>query len=188
MQRNLTTDGRSSRQRAEAHGTQSPGWGTSLLCRPWPAPPPAAGAALALLELPGAPRPRAPTAPPAPRPQAPPEAAPRRQCPIANALPSPKELTVGIKGEVDRGVTTDPSYEDDPSGLIDYLGDVDLNDLDGGGAVDHLAFRASDPQGLITHLNTIGIPYRQRKVPEMNLFQLFLEDPNNITLELNYFE
>ena len=78
--------------------------------------------------------------------------------------------------------------ENDPSGLIDYLGDVDLNDLDGGGAVDHLAFRASDPQGLITHLTTMGIPYRQRKVPEMNLFQLFLEDPNNITLELNYFE
>ena len=78
--------------------------------------------------------------------------------------------------------------ENDPSGLIDYLGDVDLNDLDGGGAVDHLAFRASDPQGLITHLITMGIPYRQRKVPEMNLFQLFLEDPNNITLELNYFE
>ena len=78
--------------------------------------------------------------------------------------------------------------ENDPSGLIDYLGDVDLNYLDGGGAVDHLAFRASDPQGLITHLNTMGIPYRQRKVPEMNLFQLFLEDPNNITLELNYFE
>ena len=78
--------------------------------------------------------------------------------------------------------------ENDPSGLIDYLGDVDLNDLDGGGAVDHLAFRASDPQGLITHLNTMGIPYRQRKVPKMNLFQLFLEDPNNITLELNYFE
>ena len=69
-----------------------------------------------------------------------------------------------------------------------YLDDVDLDDLDGSGAVDHLAFRASDPQGLITHLNTMGIPYRQRKVPEMNLFQLFLEDPNNITLELNYFE
>ena len=78
--------------------------------------------------------------------------------------------------------------EDDPSGLIDYLGDVDLDDLDGGGAVDHLAFRASNPKDLIKHLDKLDIPYRERKVPEMNLFQLFLEDPNNITLELNYFD
>jgi len=78
--------------------------------------------------------------------------------------------------------------EDDPSGLIDYLGDIDLDDLDGGGAVDHLAFRASNPKDLIKHLDTLEIPYRERKVPELNLFQLFLEDPNNITLELNYFD
>ena len=78
--------------------------------------------------------------------------------------------------------------QDDPSGLIDYLGDVDLDDLNGGGAVDHLAFRASNPEGLIARLNTLDVPYRERKVPELNLFQLFLEDPNNITLELNYFD
>ena len=78
--------------------------------------------------------------------------------------------------------------QDDPSGLIDYLGDVDLDDLNGGGAVDHLAFRASNPEGLIARLNALDVPYRERKVPELNLFQLFLEDPNNITLELNYFD
>ena len=78
--------------------------------------------------------------------------------------------------------------QDDPSGLIDYLGDVDLDDLNGGGAVDHLAFRASNPEGLIARLKTLDVPYRERKVPELNLFQLFLEDPNNITLELNYFD
>ncbi len=78
--------------------------------------------------------------------------------------------------------------EDDPSGLIEYLGDVDLDDLDGGGAVDHLAFRASDVDELKSRLEKLKIPYRERMVPEMNLQQVFLEDPNNITIELNYYD
>ncbi len=78
--------------------------------------------------------------------------------------------------------------EDDPSGLIEYLGDVDLDDLDGGGAVDHLAFRASDVDELKSRLEKLKIPYREREVPEMNLQQVFLEDPNNITIELNYYD
>ncbi len=78
--------------------------------------------------------------------------------------------------------------EDDPSGLIEYLGDVDLDDLDGGGAVDHLAFRASDVDELKSRLEKLKVPYRERVVPEMNLQQVFLEDPNNITIELNYYD
>ncbi len=78
--------------------------------------------------------------------------------------------------------------EDDPSGLIEYLGDVDLDDLDGGGAVDHLAFRASDVDELKSRLEKLKVPYREREVPEMNLQQVFLEDPNNITIELNYYD
>lgn len=78
--------------------------------------------------------------------------------------------------------------EDDPSGLIEYLGDVDLDDLDGGGAVDHLAFRASDVDELKSRLEKLKIPYREREVPEMNLQQVFVEDPNNITIELNYYD
>ena len=78
--------------------------------------------------------------------------------------------------------------EDDPSGLIEYLGDVDLDDLDGGGAVDHLAFRASDVDELKSRLEKLKIPYREREVPDMNLQQVFVEDPNNITIELNYYD
>ncbi len=78
--------------------------------------------------------------------------------------------------------------EDDPSGLIEYLGDVDLDDLDGGGAVDHLAFRASDVDELKSRLEKLKVPYREREVPAMNLQQVFLEDPNNITIELNYYD
>ena len=76
---------------------------------------------------------------------------------------------------------------DDPSGLEDYLGAVDVAELDGSGAVDHLAFRAERPDELTGRLDSLGIAYREREVPGMDLFQIFLEDPNGVTIELNYF-
>ena len=76
---------------------------------------------------------------------------------------------------------------DDPSGLEEYLGAVDLDDLDGSGAVDHLAFRAKRSADLTARLDRLGVAYRERKVPDMDLFQIFLEDPNGVTIELNYF-
>ncbi len=75
---------------------------------------------------------------------------------------------------------------DDPQGLIDYLGDNDL-DLDAGtGPFDHMAFMISEPTSLRKHLKKNKIPFREREVPDMNLEQLFLEDPNGVTVELNY--
>ena len=76
---------------------------------------------------------------------------------------------------------------DDPSGLIEYLGDVDIDELDGSGAFDHMAFRADHPGEMMDRLDKLGVPYRERKVPNMDLFQIFLEDPNGVTIELNYF-
>ena len=78
--------------------------------------------------------------------------------------------------------------ENNPEGLNEYLGEVNVTELSGGGAVDHLAFRASGSKDLIDRLKILKVPYRERVVEEMNLFQLFVEDPNNITLELNYWD
>ncbi len=76
---------------------------------------------------------------------------------------------------------------DDPSGLEAYLGgSVDPETLHGSGAFDHLAFRAKDPETLIAHLKENGVAYRERQVSSMDLYQIFLEDPNGITVELNY--
>lgn len=76
---------------------------------------------------------------------------------------------------------------DDPSGLQQYLGGaVDAESLDGSGAFDHIAFRAREPDKLIARLKEKGYPFRERKVPSMDLFQVFVEDPNGITVELNY--
>ena len=77
---------------------------------------------------------------------------------------------------------------DDPSGLVGYLGgDIDPEALDGSGSFDHMAFRATDAPAMIERLKTHKVPYRERQVPNMDLYQLFLEDPNGITVELNYF-
>lgn len=76
---------------------------------------------------------------------------------------------------------------DDPSGLDAYLGPIDAGELHGSGAVDHLAFRAENPQALIDRLAAAGRPCRERKVPDLDLFQIFVDDPNGITVEVNYF-
>ena len=76
---------------------------------------------------------------------------------------------------------------DDPSGLQRYVGgEISSEALQGSGAFDHIAFRANDPSVLIERLKKTDYPYRERQVPNMNLFQIFVEDPNGITIELNY--
>ena len=76
---------------------------------------------------------------------------------------------------------------DDPSGLQRYVGgEISTEALQGSGAFDHIAFRANDPSVLTERLKQAGYEYRERQVPNMNLFQIFVEDPNGITIELNY--
>lgn len=80
--------------------------------------------------------------------------------------------------------------EESPEGLEEYLGGtVDPTALKtGSGAFDHIAFRAKDPAILLNRLNENGYQYRERMVPDLELFQIFVEDPNGVTIELNYFE
>ena len=75
----------------------------------------------------------------------------------------------------------------DPQGLKDYLGDRDLDSLkDGTGTFDHIAFSATDARGMIAHLKKISVPYRERMVPDLNLHQVFVDDPSGVVIELNY--
>ena len=75
----------------------------------------------------------------------------------------------------------------DSSGLASYLGgEVGADALTGSGAFDHIAFRAKDPELLMSRLKGNGYEYRERDIPSMNLCQVFIEDPNGVTIELNY--
>ena len=74
----------------------------------------------------------------------------------------------------------------DPSGLVDYLGEKAEDSLVGGGAVDHIAFTATDLPDMYRRLKATNLPYRERTVPALGLHQVFLEDPSGVTIELNF--
>ena len=56
----------------------------------------------------------------------------------------------------------------------------------GTGTIDHVAFRASAVEDYTRRLDAREIPYRQRQVPDMPLRQIFLDDPDGVTIELNF--
>jgi catechol 2,3-dioxygenase-like lactoylglutathione lyase family enzyme len=75
----------------------------------------------------------------------------------------------------------------DAQGLIDYLGDIDLDKLkDGTGTVDHIAFLATGRNDMVARCTQHGITIRERTVPSLGLHQVFMEDPSGVTIELNY--
>jgi catechol 2,3-dioxygenase-like lactoylglutathione lyase family enzyme len=56
----------------------------------------------------------------------------------------------------------------------------------GTGPVDHIAFNASDYDGMLARLERFGIePYRNI-LDDIGLRQLFLYDPNGVAIELNF--
>lgn len=89
--------------------------------------------------------------------------------------------------EADYGVVhiigIDPN---DPAGLVEYLGDKPKESLRGSGAVDHVAFLATDLPGMHRRLKAAGLPYRERTVPSLGLHQVFVEEPSGLTVEINF--
>ena len=56
----------------------------------------------------------------------------------------------------------------------------------GSGVVDHLAFRCSELDEMISNLKQRGIAFKERQVDNQGLYQLFLIDPNGVKIELNF--
>ena len=54
------------------------------------------------------------------------------------------------------------------------------------GSIDHIAFEASGLKAMIAKLEEQGITAHHRKVPDLDLHQVFVHDPNGIRIELNY--
>jgi catechol 2,3-dioxygenase-like lactoylglutathione lyase family enzyme len=74
----------------------------------------------------------------------------------------------------------------DNKGLAAYLGDKAPESLTGTGAIDHIAFFATDLAALRKRAEGRGAKLFERTVPSVGLHQMFLEDPNGITIELNF--
>lgn len=74
----------------------------------------------------------------------------------------------------------------DASGLEGYLGERNAASLSGSGAVDHVAFFATDLAAMLGRLSAHGVAPRERTVPGVGLHQLFLDDPSGVVVELNF--
>lgn len=67
-----------------------------------------------------------------------------------------------------------------------YLGTTARSATDNAGVVDHIAFVATDPEEFHRRLTALGVPARKRYFHEIGLCQMFVDDPNGLTLELNF--
>ena len=54
------------------------------------------------------------------------------------------------------------------------------------GVIDHVAFSSSGFEATKQHLSSKGVPYRVNQVPNSARWQIFLRDPNNVEIELNF--
>ncbi len=57
---------------------------------------------------------------------------------------------------------------------------------DGTGAVDHLSISVNGFESSRERFKKFGLPYRENKVPDAGLLQLFVYDPSKLLLELTY--
>jgi catechol 2,3-dioxygenase-like lactoylglutathione lyase family enzyme len=67
-----------------------------------------------------------------------------------------------------------------------YLGTRSESATSNSGVVDHIAFLATDPQAVSERLKLMGVAGRKRYLPAVSLFQIFVQDPDGLTIELNF--
>jgi catechol 2,3-dioxygenase-like lactoylglutathione lyase family enzyme len=67
-----------------------------------------------------------------------------------------------------------------------YLGTPEDAVDDQTGTIDHVAFVAESPQTFIDRFEQRGLAFRARSLKDMNLYQLFVKDPNGVMIELNF--
>lgn len=74
-----------------------------------------------------------------------------------------------------------------PNEGLYYPGTTPKSARDNSGVIDHVAFLATMPEQFIARFESNGIAARAISLPESNLYQLFVRDPNGITIELNFY-
>ncbi|HEY4546963.1 MAG TPA: VOC family protein [Pedomonas sp.] len=69
----------------------------------------------------------------------------------------------------------------------DFLGeDRNWSEIKGSGRVHHVAFDCTDFEAMHQRLTDAGIPLKLNTVEAINLRQIFIQDPNDVLLELNF--
>jgi catechol 2,3-dioxygenase-like lactoylglutathione lyase family enzyme len=73
--------------------------------------------------------------------------------------------------------------------ISQYRGGPDLMDppaFRGSGAIDHVAFECEGYGEVLSRLRSAHIPYAETHFAQVNMRQIFIKDPNGVTLELNF--
>lgn len=78
-------------------------------------------------------------------------------------------------------------HEADGAKFDGIMGRRDKYADDGTGSVDHIAFRGSDFNGMKRRLGDLRVPVKENHIDDFNISQIFVEDPNGITVEVNFF-
>ena len=69
-----------------------------------------------------------------------------------------------------------------------YTEDGEERIITGGtGPVDHIAFRGSDIGSFEARFDERNLSFARREIPDFSLSQLFINDPDGVTIELNFF-
>lgn len=87
------------------------------------------------------------------------------------------ETSFGVVHLIVMGTTSDAA-------VGDYLGNC--GEMEGTGALDHIAFITSDWQQFRTRCERLRVAYTRRVVPALGLLQVFVVDPSGVTVELNF--
>jgi catechol 2,3-dioxygenase-like lactoylglutathione lyase family enzyme len=76
---------------------------------------------------------------------------------------------------------------DNPQALIDYMGGANPDtQLGSTGALDHVALAVTGRASMLERCRRNDVSYFERAVPVVGLHQVFIKDPNGITIELNF--
>ena len=70
-----------------------------------------------------------------------------------------------------------------------HLNDISPTDREqrpDSGVIDHVAFGSRGFEATKEHLAKMAVPFRANQVPGSPRWQIFLKDPNNVEIELNF--
>jgi len=73
-----------------------------------------------------------------------------------------------------------------PGSLDAYVGARKVSEEGGTGALDHVAFAATGREAMLERCQRLNVTYHERAVPMLGLHQVFIQDPDGVTIELNY--
>ena len=96
----------------------------------------------------------------------------------------PKDLQ---KGPANYGLVHLMGWDDKNPGSLDAYVGTRKSVADGGtGSLDHVAFAATGHADMLERCKRFNVKYHERDVPLLGLRQVFIQDPDGVTIELNY--